>query len=280
MIKFGPSGNEEAYYNQYKTSDMSSEYVKSLGLTAFEYSFGRGVNISDASCQKLGKTFSDNNIELSVHAPYFINLANEDTEMVLKSYKYLIDSAKKAQIFGAKRVIFHPSTQGKLDRKTAVELTKNRLTEFTNLVYKEGLNDICFCPETMGKLAQIGTIEEIVNFCAIDSIYLPTIDFGHINAREQGSLTTKLDYETRISYILEVLGERAKNFHIHFSKIEYTAKGEKKHLTFDDEVYGPDYKPMLQAIKSLKVEPVIICESSGTQARDAKIMKEYFESLK
>ena len=129
----------------------------------------------------------------------------------------------------------------------------------------------------MGKLAQIGTVEEITRFCKIDPVYLPCIDFGHINAREQGSLKTVEDYKSRLQYMIDELGyEKMKHFHMHFSKIMYSAKGEIKHLTFEDEVYGPEFAPLAIALKELKLEPYIVSESAGTQAEDALEMKKMY----
>ena len=133
----------------------------------------------------------------------------------------------------------------------------------------------------MGKTAQIGTLQEVVDFCKIDKIFLPAIDFGHLNAREQGSLKTVDDYKTRLEYMISELGfERVKNFHVHFSKIMYGAKGEVRHLTFADNVYGPEFEPLAQALHELKLEPYIVSESDGTQAEDARAMKDiYFNTV-
>jgi deoxyribonuclease-4 len=132
----------------------------------------------------------------------------------------------------------------------------------------------------MGKLAQIGTVEEVTEFCLVDPVYTPCVDFGHINAREQGSLKSATDYKQRLEYMIEKLGyERMKNFHVHFSKIMYSAKGEIKHLTFIDDVYGPEFEPLAIALKDLKLEPYIISESAGTQTDDAMEMKKIFFSL-
>ncbi len=129
----------------------------------------------------------------------------------------------------------------------------------------------------MGKLAQIGTLEEVVDFCKIDECFVPAIDFGHINAREQGSLKTVNDYKSRLEYMISELGfERVKHFHVHFSKIMYGAKGEIKHLTFADEKYGPEFEPLAVALKELKLEPYIVSESAGTQCEDAAEMKRIF----
>ena len=108
----------------------------------------------------------------------------------------------------------------------------------------------------MGKIAQIGTVEEITAFCEIDPIFTPCVDFGHVNAREQGSLKTARDYKDRLEYMIERLGyDRMKHFHVHFSKIMYSVKGEVKHLTLEDTVYGPEFEPLAQTLCDLKLEP-------------------------
>ena len=280
MIKFGPSGNSIAFSDAgHSKSEESAVWVKNLGLNCFEYSFGRGVNLSNERAVSIGNAFKENGVEISVHAPYYINFANPEEENAIKSYNYVLQSAEKVKLMGGKRVVFHPASQGKMKREQAVELTIKRLEKLRDVIYEKGLDDLIYCPETMGKLGQIGTIEEVVEFCKIDKIYTPAVDFGHINAREFGSLKTELDYSDRLEYMIEQLGyERMKNFHIHFSKIEYSAKGEVRHLTFEDNHYGPCFEPLSTVLKKLKLEPFIICESAGTQDIDAvKMQNIYFE---
>ena len=132
----------------------------------------------------------------------------------------------------------------------------------------------------MGKIAQIGTVEEITEFCKTDKVFTPCVDFGHVNARVQGSLKTEEDYEKLLRYMIDGLGfERMKNFHVHFSKIEYSARGEVRHLTFEDTVYGPEFKPLSDTLKKLGLEPYIVCESAGTQDIDAlKMRKIYYNN--
>ena len=278
MIKFGPSGNSLAFYGAGKNkSDESAEWVKNLGLDCFEYSFGRGVNLSDEKAVAIGKAFKECGVEISVHAPYYINFSNPDDDLVEKSYRYVIDSARKVKLMSGNRVVFHPASQGKAERLEAVELAKKRLAILRDKIYEEGLSDIMFCPETMGKLGQIGTIEEIVEFCTIDEIYIPAVDFGHVNAREQGSLKTTEDYLSRLRYMIDRLGyEKVKKMHVHFSKIEYSSKGEVRHLTFEDKVFGPDFTPLSNALKMLNLTPYIVCESAGTQDIDALDMKKIY----
>ena len=281
MIKFGPSGNCDSFYAAgYAHTEQAAEFVKNFGLDCFEYSFGRGVRMSEDKAFSIGEAFAKAGIEISVHAPYFINFANPDDEMAAKSYGYVLDSAKMCKLMGGKRIVFHPAAQGKVTRFEAVEKTVERLKILADYIALNNLEDMIFCPETMGKQAQIGTVEEITQFCQIAPFYTPCIDFGHINAREQGSLKTTEDYRERLQYMIDVLGyERMKNFHSHFSKIMYSAKGEVKHLTFEDELYGPEFSPLAVALKQLNLMPYIVSESDGTQAEDALEMKNIYFSL-
>ena len=278
MIKFGPSGNCESFYAEGNThTEQAAAFVKARGLDCFEYSFGRGVRMSEDKAISIGEAFKKEGIEISVHAPYFINFANPDDEMAAKSYAYVLDSAKMCKLMGGKRIVFHPAAQGKADRETAVALTEERLKILCEYIYLNDLQDMIFCPETMGKLAQIGTVEEVTRFCQVDKVYTPCVDFGHINAREQGSLKTAEDYLSRLQYMIDVLGfERMEQFHVHFSKIMYSAKGEVKHLTFADDLYGPEFAPLALALKKLKLQPYIVSESDGLQAEEAAIMKEIY----
>ena len=278
MIKFGPSGNSIGFAEAgYQKSEQSAKWVKDMGLNAFEYSFGRGVSISDEKALSIASAFKENGVEISVHAPYYINLSNPDEDMCAKSYNYILDSAKKVKLMGGNRVVFHPASQGKMSREKAVELALTRFYKLRDLIYENGLQDVIFCPETMGKLGQIGTIEEICEFCKVDKVFVPCVDFGHVNAREFGSLKTQEDYEVRLQYMIDQLGmDKMKNFHIHFSKIEYSAKGEVRHLTFEDDHHGPEFTPLAKALKKLDLQPFVICESAGTQDIDAVNMQKIY----
>lgn len=282
MIKFGPSGNGEQFYAQgFKSTTQAPEYVSSMGLNAYEYSFGRGVSLGDETAIKIAEQASKYGVVFSVHAPYYINFANPDQEMVNKSKMYLINSANKVRLLGGNRVIFHASTVGKASRSDAVALTMKRLIELANILHEQGYSDLKFCPETMGKINQIGDLEETIAFCKLDEIFLPTLDFGHLNARTFGGIKTKDDYRRILDYTLDQLGfERAKQMHVHFSKIEYSSKGgEVRHLTFEDKEYGPDFQPLAELIKEYRLEPTIISESAGSQDVDSLKMKQIYSNL-
>ena len=281
MTEFGPSGNSENFFAAgKKTSEESALWVKNMGLDCFEYSFGRGVRMTDESAIRIGNAFKNASVDISVHAPYYINLANPSEELIDNSFDYILDSAKKEKLLGGKRVVFHPACQGKDTREVAVKRTAERMKRLCDRIYAAGLENMIFSPETMGKIAQIGTIEEITEFCKTDKVFVPAVDFGHVNAREGGSLKTAKDYEERLSFMISELGyERMKNFHVHFSKIEYGARGEIRHLTFEDERFGPEFPPLAETLKKLKLEPYVICESAGTQDEDALEMKRIYSSL-
>ena len=168
MIKFGPSGNSLSFYEDgFQTSVDSALWTKNKGLDCFEYSFGRGVNLSESTAIKIGNAFVDAGVELSVHAPYFINFANPDDEMAEKSYNYVISSAIASRAMQAKRIVFHPAAQGKMTRDDAVTLCKKRLSILKDKIIEAGYGDMYICLETMGKSMQIGTYEEILDFYLI-----------------------------------------------------------------------------------------------------------------
>ena len=281
MIKFGPAGNCDDFYAQgFKSTVQAGKWLTDNGLNAYEYSFGRGILLSDEKAKEIGKEFKSRNIYVSLHAPYYINFANPSDEMVEKSYEYVINSLKKLKLLGGTHLVVHPASCGKMLREEAVELTKKRLLILKDKLIENQLDDMWICLETMGKYAQIGTYEEIIDFCTLYHHYVPTFDFGHINAITGGMLKTEDDYEKIIKLAIEKLGhEKMKNLHIHFSKIEYSSKGEIKHLTFDDNIYGPEFLPLAKVLKKYNLQPFIICESKGTQTKDAVIMKEIYNSV-
>ena len=281
MIKFGPSGNSDEFYEQgFSKTLQAPKWLSEKGLNAYEYSFGRGVLLNENTAKLIGEECKKYNIEISVHAPYYINLANPSEEMIEKSFNYVLSSLKALRFLGGKRCVVHPGTVGKMERTQAVNLIKNNLIKLAKFLRENGFGDMKICLETMGKNNQIGTYKEIIDFCKTDYIYLPTFDFGHINALTQGSLKTEDDYEEIIKYLFNNLDEeRAKNIHIHFSKIEYSKGGEVKHLTFEDNAYGPEFMPLAKVLKKYKMAPVVICESKGTMAKDALTMKKIYENV-
>ena len=278
---FGPAGNSESFTQMgYKSSLQVPEYILRMGLDCFEYQCGRGVNIGNEKAEQLGKIAKESNISLSLHAPYYISMSSVEEEKRLNSVNYILASARAVNAMGGNRIVVHTGSCGKISRDKALELAKDTMKIAINALDNEGLSHIHICPETMGKVNQLGTLDEVLELCLIDERLIPCIDFGHLNARDLGILKSFSDYENIFIAIRDKLGsDRLKSFHSHFSKIEYTSGGEKKHLTFEDKVYGPDFEPVMELTYKYGCNPIFICESAGTQAEDAKAMKDYYLSL-
>ena len=282
MVKFGPSGNCDLFYEQgYKSSLEAPLWIKNRGLSAYEYSFSRGFTMSEFTAKTLGEKCKENGIEISIHAPYYINLASPDPSKVEKSFNYIINSLRYLKLLQGKRCVFHPGSCGNMDREEAFSLLKKNMKELVKRIEKENFDfEFLLCPETMGKSQQLGTYQEIGEICTYADYLVPTLDFGHINSLLQGKLKTEEDFEEIFNFLIDKIGlNKVEKIHIHFSKIEYGKKGEIKHLTFEDKIYGPEFEPLAKVIKKFKLNPVIISESRGTQAEDASQMKKIYESI-
>jgi len=279
---FGPAGKADSFDTMgYKKTEQIPDYLLEFGLNAFEYQCGRGVRINEASTLKFRAKAEEKGITLSLHAPYYISLSSLEAEKRDASIGYILDSAKAADLMGADRIIVHSGSCSKITREEALALAMDTLKRAQAALDEANLGHIHICPETMGKVNQLGTLSEVLSLCTIDERMIPCIDFGHLNARTFGTIQGKADYEAILDELENTLGhERLVNFHSHFSKIEYTTKGgEKKHLTFEDMVYGPHYEPLMELIAKKGLSPRFICESAGTQSEDAKAMMEYYTAL-
>ena len=181
-------------------------------------------------------------------------------------------------MLGADIIVVHTGSAAKITRDEAMRLAADTLVKTLSAVDTRGIK---IGLETMGKKNQLGTLDEVLELCRIDSAFVPVVDFGHLNARDCGGIfNTKDDYLKVFDVIDRKLGaDVAKNLHCHFSKIAWTAAGEKKHLTFADTVYGPDYVPLIEAIHEGGLSPTVISESAGTQSDDALMMKKCYEEL-
>ena len=280
--KFGPAGNSESFAAMgYRYSQQVPEYLVKMGLDHFEYQCGRGVNISSEKALKFGEIAKEKGISLSLHAPYYISMSSVEEEKRLNSVNYILQSARAVNAMGGSRIVVHTGSCGKISREEALSLATHTMKKAVSALDSEGLSNIRICPETMGKINQLGTLDEVLELCLVDERLIPCIDFGHLNARTMGVLSTFQDFSEVFDKIEDKLGiSRLREFHSHFSKIEYTTGGEKKHLTFEDTVYGPNFEPVVELILKKNCSPTIICESAGTQAEDAKTMKDYYEKIK
>lgn len=280
--RFGPAGNSDQFFESGRKSMVDAiEWVAGMGLNAYEYQAGHGVRIKKEDAVLLGDKAAERGVLVSVHAPYYISLASSDPQKRDNSLRYIFQSASAAAWMGGDRVVVHPGGLGGLTRREAVRLAGETLLKAQQLLDDEQLSEIHICPETMGKVNQLGDLEEIIELCKLDDRFLPCIDFGHLNSRTGGNVNNREAFAAVLNAVANELGEeRASGMHIHFSKIEYTESGERRHLTFEDKQYGPDPEPLMQLIAERGWAPAVICESRGTQDSDARVLKLLFDGYR
>ena len=269
---FGPGGNSESFYAQGMKSTLQAPgWLEQMGLDAYEYQAGNGLRTGEATLRAIGEKAREHNILMSLHTPYFISLSGVEQEKRLKSLDYIRDSLAAAELLGADTIVVHSGSAAKISREEAMALARDTLERVAD---ETGDTPIHIGLETMGKINQLGTLDEVLDLCKVAKCFYPVVDFGHLNARELGYFTDADSYKLIFDRIGEVLGDTyAQDLHCHFSKIEYTKAGEKKHLTFDDTQYGPQFEPLAEVIVKYGLSPRIICESAGTMAEDALYMK-------
>ena len=251
-IRFGTAGTSDSFGAKgYKSSLDIPAYTAEMGLDAFEYQCGHGVRLG-----------------------------------VDKAGTMAADAAERGILFsgralGGRRIIFHSGSCGKQSREAALEKALDTMRRAVEALDEAGYGDMTLCPETMGKIGQLGTLDEVLALCGVDKRITPCIDFGHLNARTLGGIQSRADYAAILDRMGEVLGdERARRFHVHFSRIEFSAGGEKRHWTFAETQFGPEPQPLMELLAERRLEPVIICESAGTQAEDAQAMQRMYEAAR
>ena len=289
---FGTGGNSESFYAEGKKHTYEAPaWLAARGLDAYEYQAGNGLTAGEASLRKVGEEAKKHGILMSIHSPYFISLSSVELEKRLNSINYIEKSVRAAEFLGADTVVIHTGSAGKITRAQAMEYAADTLTKLLESVE----TSVHLGLETMGKINQLGTLEEVIKLCEMSPRLYPVVDFGHLNCRGRfasgvfdaeeetpcgGVFVTVDDYRRVFDKIGARLGdEYAKHLHCHFSKIEYTKSGEKKHVRFCDEGYEPPFEPLMEAIVREGVAPRLISESAGTMAEDAKTMKDYYETL-
>ena len=276
--RFGPAGISDSFAAQgYKTSLDIPAYTAGMGLDAFEYQCGHGVRLAEGKARQMAALAAEKGIVFSVHAPYYISMSSLDEEKRLGSIRYLLQSAQLCRALGGRRIIFHPGSCGKQSRAAALDKALDTLRRGVEALDEAGYGDMTLCPETLGKIGQLGDLEEVLALCGVDRRIVPCIDFGHLNARTLGGIRSRADYAAILDRMGEALGDdRARTFHVHFSRIEFSAGGEKRHWTFADTQYGPEPDPLMELLAERRLAPVVICESAGTQAEDARTLGQIY----
>ena len=258
-----------------KGSDSISgiKRVHELGLGCMELEFVRGVKMGERTALAVGKAAKELDIRLSVHAPYYINL-NADGEMLAKSKERILNSARIGNICGAKSVVIHAGFFQKETRQVVYEKIKKALIEIREKLNSEGV-DILLRIETMGRKSQFGSLDDVLEITEIEGVK-PCIDFSHLHA-VTGKNNSREEFVSILTRLEERLGrEGLDNMHIHVSGIEYSEKGEKNHLVFEESDFK--YEELVQAFVDFDIKGMVICESPNLE-EDALLLKSEYEGF-
>ncbi|MEM0057417.1 MAG: TIM barrel protein [Candidatus Bathyarchaeia archaeon] len=262
--RFGPAGVPPGFRAMKATLMDVPRLLREEGLDAFEYQavrWGAKPQIRREDAEKFGLKARENDVLLSLHASYFINFCG-DKETIEASKARLIACAAAAQWMHAQVVVFHPGFYGRRPPKEVLAGCLEALKDVVERLKMLGVRDVKLGPETMGKPSQLGSLDEILSLCESVEQTQPVIDWAHLHAREKGLFKTVDDFRRVVETIEKRLGmEAVKNMHCHFTKVEFTEKGEKCHHTMDEAEYGPDFTLLAKVIAEFKLNPVIISES-------------------
>lgn len=248
--------------------------ILELNLNGMELEFVRGVKMSKDRAIEVNKFSKKNNLTLSVHAPYYINLNTNDSSKLKNSIKFILDSSKIGYIAGARNIVFHP---GYYQNENPIEVHKKiklRISEISKILKDENIN-VILRPETMGKPSQYGSIEELLDLMEIENVKL-CIDIAHLHARENGKYNT---YEEIFSLFEKFPKELLNDMHIHYSGIVYDSKGEKKHVNLWEKESDMNYYDFIKVLIELKVSGIVVSESPYMEI-DALLLKEVYEEIK
>lgn len=273
-LRFGTAGIPLSMPN--RNTIHAPEFIRKLGLDAMEIEFVRSVNLTKDKAKELKKSANDNDIKLTCHAPYFINLCSNETIKIIASKKRILKSAEIANIAGASSLTFHAGFYQNKEPKKVYEKIKKEIKEIVAQLKKNN-NEIILSPETTGKATQFGSIEELVTLSKELSHVSLCIDFAHLYARSIGKFNGEKDFSYIFKYIKDELGDSAiKNMHIHISGINYGPKGERNHLVLEDKKNKFDYRGLIKSFKKYKIKGIIIGESPNIE-KDALLMQKLYK---
>jgi len=274
VARFGPAGIPKDYKGK---SPEVVNYLRSEGLNAYEYEAVRGVKIRDDNAKKLGMLAKLTDVKITIHAPYFINLGSQDEIILQKSINRIYETMRVAEIMGAEIIVVHPGYYGG-SREMALKIVEGALEELRKK--KRGGEKLGL--ETMGRISQIGSLEEIINFhLNFPDFVVPIIDWGHLEARSLGHVRTQQQIDNITSALVSNLsGDIAQNIHCHFSKMEFSRTGEVRHHDLSDKGYYPQFELVARSmLEHGIVKPTFIAETSALD-KDAIFMRDEFYRIK
>jgi deoxyribonuclease-4 len=281
--RFGPAGVPPSFRAMKAALTDVPRLLREEGLDAFEYQavrWGAKPQIRREDAEKLGLKAKENDVLLSLHGSYFINLCG-GKETVEASKDRLIACATASQWMGSKIVVFHPGFYGRKPPKEVFKECLEALKDVAGRLKSLGIREVKLGPETMGKPTQFGSLEEVLALCEQAERTQPVIDWAHLHARDRGRFKTVNDFRVVVEEIERHLGtETVKNMHCHFTKVEFTDKGEKCHHTLDEAEYGPEFEMLAKVIVDFKLNPVIISESPVLDVDAVKMRNILKEKMK
>ena len=256
-----------------RTTADGIKHVKKLGLGAMELEFVHSINITKEKAPEIKKIAEENNVVLTCHAPYFINLNSLEKAKVTASIGRILNSARIANLCGGYSVCFHSGFYMGQEPKMVYDTIKNNLKEIVSTLKKEG-NNIWLRPETTGKETQFGNVDEILQLSQELDNVMPCVDFAHFHARTNGKYNTYREFASILEAIEKKLGKKGlENMHMHITGIAYGPKGEKNHLTLKES--DLKYEELLKVLKDFKAKGVAISESPNIE-EDALLMKKVY----
>ena len=250
------------------------ETVRKLDLDAMELEFTYGVRMGKETARETRKAAEENNISLSVHAPYYINLNAQEKHKLGLSRHNILQSCRIGEETGARIALFHPGFYMKMTPEATMQAVKKNLERVLEEFEKEGL-DIRLGLETTGKKSVFGNLKEVIHLSKEYKQVFPVIDFSHLHARAEGSLTNENAFD---EILKQIPGKFLKGLHMHASGMNYTDKGERNHLNMEEAGNTFSYKAMLKSLKKHSVSGTIICESPNIE-EDALRMKKFWRKL-
>ena len=274
--RFGPAGVPPFFRTMGAELSDVPVLLREEGLNAFEYQasrWGQTPQMKQQAAEQLGSEAKRSDVLLSLHGSYYVNLAGKK-EVIEASKRRLIACATAAQWMSAYVVVFHLGYYGAKGKKAAFRDCVDALSDVAKTISSMGINSVKLGPETMGKHVQVGSLEEILTICETVEDTQLVIDWGHLHARSGGRLNTAADFRAVIEEAEKRLGtETVKEMHCHFSKIEFTRKGERRHHILDEKSYGPNFASLAEVILEFNLHPIVICETplldvDATRMRD------------
>lgn len=252
------------------------EILKDMKLDGLEVEFVHGVRMSDDTRAFLKQISQEQGFLLTSHGPFYINLNSKEEEKIEASVQRIIETAQAANDFGGYSITYHAAFYMGGNKETVYQQVKKQTAKIIAALEQEKI-DVWVRPETTGKATQWGDYEEIIRLSKEFEQVLPCVDFSHIHARTGGEYNTYDEFCLILDRISKELGQKAiDNFHAHLAGIDYTAKGEKRHLILQDS--DMNYKDLLKALKSFGVKGALVCESPNIEV-DTKILRDYYYSI-